>query len=80
MIAIESHSDHINDALKTKELNNIQNVEFIKGKVEDELGKVFDRLGGDVPIIPIIDPPRQGLGKYYRYILISVIKKTRFKQ
>lgn len=47
--------------MKTKEVNNIQNVEFIKGKVEDELAGVFEKLG-DSPIIPIIDPPRQGLG------------------
>ncbi|KAK6638045.1 hypothetical protein RUM44_008470 [Polyplax serrata] len=61
VIAIESHMDHIKDAIKTKELNGIQNVEFIKGKVEDELAAVFEKLGKDANVIPIIDPPRQGL-------------------
>lgn len=66
MIAIESHLDHIKDALKTKELNNIENVEFIKGKVEDQLAGVFEKLG-DSPVIIIIDPPRQGLGKKKKF-------------
>lgn len=68
VIAIESQEDNVNDALKTKKLNNIENVEFIKAKVEDALSGIFAKLG-DSPIIPIIDPPRQGLGKYFAFLI-----------
>lgn len=61
VIAIESQEDNVNDALKTMKLNEITNVEFIKAKVEDELSKVFENNKGKT-IIPVIDPPRQGLG------------------
>lgn len=48
--------------MKTMKLNEIANVEFVKGRVEEELSKFFEKLQ-DKNVIPIIDPPRQGIGK-----------------
>lgn len=59
VLAIEEIQDAVNDAKKIMELNSINNVESICGRVED----VFPRLVADKsrPQIVILDPPRKGV-------------------
>ena len=52
---IEVISDAVNNANSNKELNKVNNVEFINGKVEDYIDKFVDIDG------IIVDPPRSGL-------------------
>ena len=58
VLGIEVVDDAIEDAIKTKELNGINNIEFMLGKAEDlikDLNNKFDTV--------IVDPPRSGLDK-----------------
>lgn len=56
---IEIVEEAINDAKQNAKINNINNIEFIVGNVEDG----FDRLlkNGIKPNVIIVDPPRKGL-------------------
>ena len=58
VIGVEVNNDAINSANKCKEVNNIKNIEFYLGKVEDKIDdfKNIDSI--------IIDPPRSGLDKH----------------
>lgn len=56
VIGVELNEDAINDAIKNKELNNINNIEFICGDVT----KIINKLEV-TPDIIIVDPPRSGL-------------------
>lgn len=56
VIGVEVVEDAIVDANKNKEINNIPNVSFILGKVEDHL----DVFKEDIDTV-IVDPPRGGL-------------------
>lgn len=56
VIGVEVVEDAILDANKNKEENNISNVSFILGKVEDHL----DVFKEDIDTV-IVDPPRSGL-------------------
>ena len=58
VIGIEINKSSYQDALKNKELNNITNIEFINGKVEDHIDEFID-----IDAV-IVDPPRSGLDKY----------------
>ncbi len=58
VLGIEVIQNAIIDALKNKQLNNLENVTFLLGKVEDKIDKIafsFTKV--------IIDPPRSGLDK-----------------
>lgn len=54
---IEVVKDAVLDANRNKELNDVNNVEFIWGKTEDHLGEFQD-----IDVI-IVDPPREGLDR-----------------
>lgn len=54
-IGVEKESSSIESANLCKEINNITNIEFIEGKVEDKID-----LFSDINSI-IVDPPRSGL-------------------
>lgn len=56
VIGVEINKDSINDAIKNKELNNINNIDFISGDVT----KVINNLEV-IPDIFVVDPPRSGL-------------------
>lgn len=56
VIGVEVVEDAIVDANKNREINNISNVSFILGKVEDHL----DVFKEDIDTV-IVDPPRGGL-------------------
>jgi len=59
VIGIEEVSEAIKDANKNAQLNEIENCEFISGKVEDKLAEILNR--GENPDIIVFDPPRKGL-------------------
>ncbi len=70
VVGIEVVEDAIKDANNNKKLNKVQNIQFLLGRVEDEITKVkgnFDTI--------IIDPPRTGLNK----VSIDLIKKIKPK-
>ncbi len=56
VIGVEVNEDAISDAIKNKELNNIDNIEFISGDVT----KIINKLEV-IPDIFVVDPPRSGL-------------------
>lgn len=58
VIGVEVVKDAIVDARQNKELNNIQNISFINGRVED----VIYKIQNDIDTV-ILDPPRGGLDK-----------------
>ena len=58
VIGVEVNSDAINSANKCKDVNNIKNISFYSGKVEDNIDK-FKNIDSI-----IVDPPRSGLDKF----------------
>ena len=57
VIGIEENKDAVYSANENKKLNAIDNIEFICGKVEDNIDK-----HSDINLI-VVDPPRSGLDK-----------------
>lgn len=70
VIGIEVIKDAVLDANFNKELNNINNISFILGKVEDKIIDIKDNID-----LIIVDPPRSGLDKK----VIPVINKLKAK-
>lgn len=62
---IEVNEYSVNNALENIKLNNISNVEFLLGKVEDRINDIHDKVN-----LIVIDPPRSGMDEY----TIKVIK------
>ena len=56
---IEVVTDAVKDARKNAQINNIKNVEFVSGKVEDVLPRLC-RVWNKADVV-IVDPPRSGL-------------------
>lgn len=56
VVGIEVVESSITDAIKNKEINNVNNIDFILGKVEDKINDIKI----DIDTI-IVDPPRSGL-------------------
>lgn len=72
--SIESLPAAVKDAQKNASLNNINNIEFIEGLVEEELPTVLKKDNIDTIIF---DPPRKGLEKEtLRLLLKSEIKNV----
>ena len=65
VIGVELNKSSYLDALKNKELNRVNNIEFINGKVEDHINE-FNEIDAI-----IVDPPRKGLDKS---IIDNIIK------
>ncbi|WP_407635715.1 23S rRNA (uracil(1939)-C(5))-methyltransferase RlmD [Halanaerobium saccharolyticum] len=71
--AVESLESAVKDAEKNAKLNNINNVEFKEGLVEEELSELLEKEEIDSIIF---DPPRKGLDeKTVDLLLASSIKK-----
>ena len=71
--AIESLEAAVKDAEQNAELNNINNIEFKQGFVEEKLPKILQK--DDIDSI-IFDPPRKGLDeKTIKLLLASSIEK-----
>ena len=69
---IEVISDAIESANINKKINNVENIEFILGKVEDKLDFISNNNIDTV----IVDPPRSGLHKKVIPILERISPKT----
>lgn len=69
---IEVVSDAIEAANINKKINNVENIEFILGKVEDKLDFISNN---NIDTI-IVDPPRSGLHKKVIPILERISPKT----
>ncbi len=69
---IEVVSDAIESANINKKINNVENIEFILGKVEDKLDFISNNNIDTV----IVDPPRSGLHKKVIPILEKISPKT----
>ena len=69
---IEVVSDAIESANTNKKINNVENIEFILGKVEDKLDFISNN---NIDTI-IVDPPRSGLHKKVIPILEKISPKT----
>ena len=69
---IEVVSDAIEAANINKKINNVENIEFILGKVEDKLDFISNNNIDTV----IVDPPRSGLHKKVIPILEKISPKT----
>lgn len=58
VLGLEVVSDAVSDAIKNKELNKVDNIEFMLGKVEDLIDNIKDNYD-----TIIVDPPRNGLNR-----------------
>ena len=58
VLGLEVVSDAVSDAIRNKELNKIDNIEFMLGKVEDLIDNIKDNYD-----TIIVDPPRNGLNR-----------------
>ena len=70
VVGVEVVEDAINSAILNKELNNVNNIEFLLGKVEDyiESFKDIDSI--------IVDPPRSGLDKLTVDTILGIKPKS----
>lgn len=55
---IEINENSYKNALENKKVNNLENIDFMLGKVEDNLPKIKEKID-----TIIVDPPRNGLSK-----------------
>ena len=67
-IEIEEHS--IKVAKENAKMNDVHNVEFFVGKVEEELGKISESFSKVDTIF--LDPPRSGIHKNVRKMLAKI--------
>jgi 23S rRNA (uracil1939-C5)-methyltransferase len=58
---IEMINDAVKDAIENAKLNKIENVQFLSGKVENVLPKLY-KQGSSIDVV-VVDPPRVGLDK-----------------
>jgi 23S rRNA (uracil1939-C5)-methyltransferase len=58
---IEMINDAVKDAIENAKLNKIENVQFLSGKVEAVLPRLF-KNGSSIDVV-VVDPPRVGLDK-----------------
>ncbi len=68
VVGIEVVSDAIKDANYNKKLNKVNNITFIKGKVEEKINNINDNID-----TVILDPPRSGLHKN----VVETLKKLK---
>ena len=66
ILGIDNNPSNIEDAFKNKELNNLDNIEFICDKVENRIDSFQD-----IDLI-IVDPPRAGLDEKTRNNLLKI--------
>lgn len=71
VIGIEEVKSAVFDAKENMEINNIDNVEFICGKVEFLLNKIEDKVD-----LIVVDPPRNGLHTNTITSILNIKPKT----
>jgi len=70
VFGIELNKEAIKDAIKNKEINNLENIDFKSGDVKDVL-----KTNNFTPDIIVVDPPRAGLDKSVVEQIISLNPK-----
>ena len=70
---IESCSPAVEDAKMNRDLNNIQNVEFICGTAEEEAPRLVAE--GIIPDAVVLDPPRSGCDSTLLEMLCNIQPK-----
>lgn len=60
VIGVESNAEAIKLAKQNAKLNNIESASFIQGDVKNVLAKLLKK---DLPVLAVINPPREGLEK-----------------
>ena len=70
VVGVEIEKSSIESALECMKINKINNIEFICGKVEDNIDSFKD-----IDSI-IVDPPRSGLDKYTIDNILKILPKT----
>lgn len=71
---IEIIPEAIEDANKNAKLNNIDNIEFIVGKAEEDIVKLYEK--GIIADTIVVDPPRKGIEE----IVLQTIAKMNVKR
>jgi len=69
--SIEVNKNSHKNAIKNLKINNIENIKFILGKVENEIKQIKDKID-----LIITDPPRSGIDKK----TLEIIKKLKPKK
>lgn len=59
VVAVEENKDAVSDGRANSLLNDLTNVEFIEGRVEEALSRLMTE--GMLPDLLVVDPPRKGL-------------------
>lgn len=67
---IEKVAQAIDDARENAQINNVENIEFYVGDVEEKLPEILKNID-DLPNVVFVDPPRKGLDNN----TIDVLKK-----
>jgi len=68
--SIEINENSYKNALENKKINNLENITFMLGKVEDNLPKISEKID-----TIIVDPPRSGLSKITIKQIININPK-----
>lgn len=68
VIGVEVEESSIKSALECSKLNNIDNISFMLGKVEDKI----DSINSEQVESIIVDPPRNGLDSYTKDTIIKI--------
>ncbi len=67
VIGIEVVPEAIQNALANKTRNNVCNIDFLEGKVEDKIDSISESD------FVIVDPPRRGLDKKTKEVILSLL-------
>lgn len=59
VVAVEENKDAVSDGRANSLLNDLTNVEFVEGRVEEALSRLMTE--GTLPDLLVVDPPRKGL-------------------
>lgn len=72
VIGIEENRYAIEDARQNAKANDLHNLEFLEGRVEERLGQVSEGLLNKRPDLVVVDPPRAGLHAHVTAKLIEL--------
>ena len=70
VVGVEFSKDAIRSAKKNKEINHVENIEFIEGKVEDHIQQFRD-----IDSI-VVDPPRSGLDSVTLQTILRLLPES----
>ncbi|MGM0409744.1 MAG: 23S rRNA (uracil(1939)-C(5))-methyltransferase RlmD [Bacillota bacterium] len=70
VIGIDINKEAIKDAKHNKEINNIENAEFMVGDVKEKISKIIEN-NDKKNMVLVFDPPRKGLDDKIKEILLK---------